>query len=646
MTSSLMRGRPRRARPQIPARVVQALVGGLVGLVWLVLPGMTVAADGGSAVVDFVMPVAALVTAVALAGFGFLRRRRRARGRTTPGGAPGPVAEPPVGELAERARVSLVEADDWVRVSGEELGFVAGRFGAGDVERVEPFARVLRDARAELDVALRMRWQYEGGVPQEAAARRHALAGIVGRCEEVGRLLDGQAAAFDQVRGLEAGLGGGLGHALVVAEGRFRELTGRASAAGTALVDLGERYGTSATAAVTGHAEQAKDRLVFATTRLNQARQSADLGEVDRAAARLRAAEGAIAQAATFVDGIERLAGDLARAMTMVPAALTGGEAEIAGAREAVVEPGSPYADIPPGEQRAPVVRADMPLADVREEPESPYSGIPPGKVRAPAVPADMPPAGVREEPESPYSGIPPGKVRAPAVPADMPPADVREEPESPYADIPPGKVRAPAVPADMPPADVREEPESPYADIPPGELRARVVRADIVLAGVREELVSGRPYDPLDVLRRIVRAVAPVAAGRAGVIPAAAVVCARGAVAGADDVVATHRAAVGGEARTRLAEARRLLASPAPGPRQRLIDLVTADTLAQQARDLAEQDIRVHGHPIEDPAPDISGLTGAVLGGILLGGEPKGGPPACFGGPRTRRRRGGSADA
>ncbi|MEJ8670972.1 hypothetical protein WKI71_28935 [Streptomyces sp. MS1.AVA.1] len=74
-----------------------------------------------------------------------------------------------------------------------------------------PFARALRDAEAELAVAFRMRWQYENGVPEEAAARRHALAGIVGRCEEAGRLLDAQAAAFDQVRGLEEGLGGGWG---------------------------------------------------------------------------------------------------------------------------------------------------------------------------------------------------------------------------------------------------------------------------------------------------------------------------------------------------------------------------------------------------------------------------------------------------
>ncbi len=539
-------------------RVVHALVGGLVGVAWLVLPGMTIGGEGPVAggaerpvagavaqgevgetsAVELVLPMLALVAVVVLAAYGFLRRRRRARGRTTPGGAPVRVTEPAVAELGERARALLVEADDWVRVSREELGFVEGRVGVVGVRPdaslgaadVEPFARVLRDAEAELAVAFRMRWQYESGVPGEDAARRHVLAGIVGRAEEAGRLLDAQAAAFDRLRGLEEGLGGGLSEALAVAEARFRELAGRTGGADAALRDLGERYAPSALAAVVGHVEQAKDRLVFATTSLNQARQRADSGENGRAAGHLRSAEGAIAQAAVFIDGIDRLAGELATAAAMVPAALTGGEVEIAGAR-----------------------------------------------------------------------GSPEGVGDA-------------------------------------------------YVDVPPGELRARVTHADFALAVVREMLIAG-PYDPLDLLRRIVRGVGPVVAGRAGVFPAAALVCARSAVADADDVVATHRAAVGSEARTRLAEARRLLTAPAPAPtgrspRRELADLLAADTLAQQARELAEQDVRVHGHPVDGPGEDVNGLAGAVLGGVLLGGEPGGGPPTSFGGPHTRGRRGGTAPA
>ncbi|MFE9019860.1 hypothetical protein ACFYNL_14985 [Streptomyces sp. NPDC007808] len=564
MTSSLIRSRPRRGGSHISARVVHALLGGLVGVVWLVLPALTFAGGdrlaggaerpvAGAAAqqeveetsgIDLVVPLLAAAAAMALAGYGFLRRRRRQRGRTTPGGPPVRAVEAPDGGLDDRARALLVAADDWVRVSGEELGFVAERVTAGAAVApadVEDVARVVRDAERELAVAFRMRWQYEGGVPREAAARRHVLAGIVGRCEEAGRLLDARAAAFDEVRALEEGLGGGLGHALVVAEGRFRELAGRLGGTGAVLAELGDRYGHTATADVAGHVEQAKDRLVFATARLNQARRRADSGENGRAAGRLRAAEGAIAQAAALVDGVERLARTLATAAAMVPAALSGGEAEIAGARE-----------------------------------------------RLRAVDAGAP---------------------GPAAPG------------------------TPASPATV--------------DVPPGELHARVLHADLALAAVREELAS-KAYDPLDLLRRIVRGVQPVFAGRSGVIPAAASLCAGSAVADADTVVATHRAAVGAEARTRLAEARRLLAVPVSAPagrdaRQELADLVEADLLALQAHELAEQDVRVHGHPVDGPGADIDGLAGAVLGGVLLGGAPDGGPPACFGGPRSRERRGGT---
>ncbi|MGW7406393.1 hypothetical protein ACWGI9_22120 [Streptomyces sp. NPDC054833] len=46
------------------------------------------------------------------------------------------------------------------------------------------------------------------------------------------------------------------------------------------------------------------------------------------------------------------------------------------------------------------------------------------------------------------------------------------------------------------------------------------------------------------------------------------------------------------------------------------------------------------YGNPYDGPTDRASGLAGAVLGSILLGEEPDGGPPAGFGGPDTRERR------
>lgn len=425
--------------------------------------GAAVREDDGTHTADLVLPLVAAVAVLALAAYGYVRRTRRAATRTTPGGARTAAAGgAPLTELDARACAALVEADDGLRAGRVELGFAAARC---DPAALEPYERAARAAGTELRAAFAIRQRYDGGVPGDESARRHALAGIVGRCAEAGRRLDAEAAGLARLRGLDRAPGA----ALEVAEGRFRELAGRTTGLSATLDALRERCTPGATASVTGYLELAKDRLVFATTRLNEARQSADLGQPEHTAGHLRAAEDAIAGAAVLVAAVDRLAGELTAAAELLPAALTGAEAELAGARERAAK-GSP--------------------------------------------------------------------------------------------------------------------------GVPVGELRARVRQADVVLGSVREELTAGRAYDPVELLRRTVRAVLPVADGRAGVVGAAALLVARHATAAADDFVATHRGVVAAEARTRLAEALRLLA---PGPER---DLLAADDLARHARHLAEQDVRLHGTP------------------------------------------------
>ncbi|MGW7385693.1 hypothetical protein [Streptomyces sp. NPDC054794] len=527
MTSSLIRGRPRHATAHIAVRVAHAVLGGVAGGVWLMLPVMTINAEapvpaaragpvagaaetpeqGGTSPADLVLPLVAGGAAGTVAVYWYVRRTRRTRRRAASGVVSERPPQPTAGDFERQAQASLVQADDCVRTSREELGFAEVLFGA---EAVAPYAQALRAAETELAAAFAIRQRYERGLPGDEVARRQALVGIVGRCAEAGRRLDAEASGFDRLRALDQG----VGDALRVAEGRFRELAGRTAGAQAALDEMRERYAHPAVAPVVGYVEQAKDRLVFATSHLNRARQAADSDDLEEAARRLRAAEGAIAQAGTFLAGVHRLAGDLRRAAGIVPAALTGGEVEIAAAR-------GPAAAVP----------------------------------------------------------------------------------------------------------------------LPAGELHARIARADVALAAVRTELTSG-PYDPLDALRRIARAVEQLEVGRTGVVPVAALVVARSATAAAGDFVATHRGAVGAEARTRLAEARRLLAEADEGQGRSLgTPCADADELAREARELAERDVRTRGNPYADAEP-ASGLAGAVLGGILLAEETDGGPPASFGGPETRGRR------
>ncbi|MFJ4782769.1 hypothetical protein [Streptomyces sp. NPDC088794] len=593
--------------------MVHTLVGGFAGVVWLVLPGMTInaavpvpaarttqdtatapetasaaQAEDEKSTVDLVLPLVAVGAAIVLAGYGYVRRTRRAKNRTTPArisALPSP-AEPPIPELDERARALLSEADDWVRTSREELGFATARFGE---PAAEPFTKVLRDAEAELSAAFRMRRQYDDGVPEDGTARRHALAGIVGRCQEAGRVLDAETPAFDRLRGLERG----VGEALEIAETRFRELAGRTGATETTLTELGDRYGPAAVDRVTGYVEHAKDRLVFTTSRLNESRQTAYRGESRRAIRHLREAEGAVTQAAEFIDAVDDLATDLARAEDLLPTALTGAEAELAEARGAARAAGDQKR--PP--RRGAGTRKQSPVGEIGDAWAHPPEEIAGARQQAPAVSARA-----RQQSTGQAAG-------APGNPATVTRRSADIEDTASLADTGPRAV------AQVTPA------------LTPSELHARLSRADLVLAAVREE-VTGGPYDPVDALRRVVGAVLPVTGGSAGVLAVAASFVAGSSVRGADGFVSTHRGVVGAGARTRLAEAVRLLgAEPA--------DPLAADALAREARALAERDVRAHGNPVAGAAEHASGLAGAVLGEVLLDG----GTPPSFGGPRTRAR-------
>ncbi|MFD8132138.1 hypothetical protein [Streptomyces mirabilis] len=357
MTSPLSRSRSRRATSHIAVRVAHAVLGGLLAVGWLLLPVARAGADevrdapgrGGTSTGDLVLPLVAVVAAGALAAYSYVRRTRRARTRTTPGGGtPHPV---PFAELDRRAGRLLVEIDDCVRGSTEELGRAADRFGEEDVA---PYTKALAFARSELTASFRLWQRLDDTLTDDSLVRRQLLEEIVARCTEAGRRLDAEAPGFDLLRALERTLPA----ALESAEARFRELTARTPAAEATLTELRERYAPSASLSVAGNVEQAKDRLVFATTRLDRARQSLDRAEGARATAHLRAAEAAVDQADLFVAGIDRLASELSSATALLPGALRDADTELVAAR------GLPAVGALPGR----ITHAASAVADVRRD--------------------------------------------------------------------------------------------------------------------------------------------------------------------------------------------------------------------------------------------------------------------------------------
>ncbi|MDF6044635.1 TPM domain-containing protein [Streptomyces sp. JH14] len=333
--------------------------------------------SGGTSTGDLLLPVVLVGGAGAVAAYAYARRKRRATTRTTPGatgwgqgaapsgGPPQPAT--PLPELDARAKQTLVGTDDAVRTSEEELGFATAQFGE---EAAAPFTEAVTFAKGELMAAFRLRQQLDDAFPENDATRRRMLDEIIARCTEANARLDAVSEDFDRLRALERN----APQALATAEAAFRALAGRVSAAETSLASLRSRYAESASSSVAGDIEQAKDRLVFATSSLNQARQAVDGGNNASAAVYVRAAEGAVDQATTLVDAVDRRAHELARAAAELPAALTETETDLAdadGLLEGTAE-GVSTADL-----RGRIARARSVLGEVkREQQAGPYDPI------------------------------------------------------------------------------------------------------------------------------------------------------------------------------------------------------------------------------------------------------------------------------
>ncbi|MFE9739752.1 TPM domain-containing protein [Streptomyces sp. NPDC006477] len=520
------------------------------------------AVDDGVSGSDLLLPVVLVGGAGAVGAYAYLKRRRRTETRTTPQGdqgwgPPKEPAQPSLAALDRQARRTLVDTDDAVRTSQEELGFATAQFGD---EAVRPFTEALAFAKEQLTASFRLRQKLDDAFPEDDSTRRTMLDEILRRCAEANARLDAESEDFDRLRALERT----APQALDSVEAAVREQTGRMGTAEAALTAMRERYAEAAAAPVGGDVEQARDRLAFATTHVDEARRQIDAGDNGGAAVHIRAAEGAVDQAARLIEAVDRRAQELAEAVGRLPGVLS---------------------------------ETDADLADAR------------------------------------------GLLRGTAE------------------------------------------------GVSTADLQGRIARAASVVAEVRRVMEAGR-YDPIGALRRIEEADAALdealegareresGSRRARALLDQAMLTARSAIGAASDYIATHRGAVGSEARTRLAEAQRRwekaqALAEADDPQTALAEAQRADALARRAQDLAEQDVRTYGNPnglggVTGVGGNAGGgLGGAVLGGIILGGlfgggrggghggfgggsgggfggGGFGGGPGSFGGSGTRGRLGG----
>ena len=516
------------------------------------LGGSEAGGGGGNwGFVWFLVIGAAIIAVIAIV---LARRRSRQGGRAGGTAVPGQAPPVPIEDLRRQAGSALVQADDAIKTSEEELGFAVAAYGE---EATTEFRAALDAAKGKVREAFTLQQQLDDARPDSDAERRQWYAGILALADAADRMLDEQTDRFDALRQLERN----APEALARVEEAGQRAEASIAPAAQRLGALQAQYAATALAAVADNIEQARARVAFARDEMDEARTAIAAGDTSAAAVGIRAAEESVDQAKLLASAVERLAAELDAGDRAIASGVADLDADVQAARGL------------PGDQLGP-------LAD---------------------------------------------RVAAEA-------------------------------------AALRSALAQPGRS--PLELKARLDRVnaeiDAAVQGARDAVVQAQ---------------------RAAAQLDRTLLSARTQVQAAEDYLVARRGAIGAEARTRLAEAGRLVveadAIAASDPARALATAQRAEALAGQAMSLAQQDVSGFGtgygagggmFPGGTQTRGGSGggdLFGAVLGGILInsvlgggGGGSRGGgfggggfgggfggggrrSPGSFGGSATRSRRG-----
>lgn len=272
------------------------------------------------------LPWLLIVLVVAGAGVAvWLIIRRRAAKRATAGADATGIDALDTTELARRAASALVQTDDAIRTSEQELGFAKAQFG--DAATVE-FEQALAAADTSLEKAFALQQQLDDSTPDTEQQVRAWNAEIIRLLDEANALLDEKAADFDELRKLEQNAPEALTR---VQEQRAKAAADIDRAAATLQVLAGS-YAPEALATIADNPEQARQRIAFADEQLAEAQSAIGAGNGGEAAVGIRAAEEAIGQATLLEEAVDRLGADLAQGEKDAAALVAELESDIAGA--------------------------------------------------------------------------------------------------------------------------------------------------------------------------------------------------------------------------------------------------------------------------------------------------------------------------
>ena len=261
-----------------------------------------------------------LVAALALYVFTRYRRRRRraaelAAAKRVDATDPDALAALSLGALDDLSRWKVVDVDNAVRTSANELALTIEEFGE---QRTQPFTRAVDNAKAALSQAFTVRQQLDDAIPETRAQRRELLTEVIVAAARADVELESQREAFEEMRDLVVNAPSRL-DALTQ---QVVDLTARIAPAEQRMTELHNEFDSAALASVATNVTTAKDRLAFADQNLSRARELAARpvsGEQSGLVDAVHAAESSLGQARSLLDAVDSAANDIRHAVATLP---------------------------------------------------------------------------------------------------------------------------------------------------------------------------------------------------------------------------------------------------------------------------------------------------------------------------------------
>lgn len=287
--------------------------------------GEAFADDGGSGWIWLLAFFLGLVVIAVVYARSARKARASAAGQTGPGG-PGTTLEPevPLEQLSLQAGSALVELDDDVRSSEQELGFAQAQFG---LDATGQYRSVLEEAKADLARAFGLQRQAENDEAAEGQQRQWYNE-ILSLCAQAEDALDAKAEKFAAMRQMEQ-------HAPKVLEEldqRAGEIAARIPAAQATLDQLAVTYPPEALATISQAPDQAYQLIEAARHSVAEGRARVNADDRGNAVAFTRTAEDALGQASQLLESVSSAREDLETAQRDLAAAITSITSDIADA--------------------------------------------------------------------------------------------------------------------------------------------------------------------------------------------------------------------------------------------------------------------------------------------------------------------------